>query len=74
MKCIQCGEDNKLKDRKDNYGRCKNCQHPFVFEPTEGNDNITDPMFARAIADLSANGTLFSPQNSFSISSTIASK
>ncbi|MCL6434303.1 MAG: hypothetical protein K6T90_08800 [Leptolyngbyaceae cyanobacterium HOT.MB2.61] len=60
MKCIQCGTDNTLKDRTSAYGRCKNCQHPFVFEPTSmGNAKITDPMFAKAIADLSANGTLF---------------
>ncbi|MBR8840487.1 MAG: hypothetical protein DSM106950_42510 [Stigonema ocellatum SAG 48.90 = DSM 106950] len=60
MKCINCGTDNKLKDRTDNQGRCKNCGHPFVFEPTSmGNIKITDPMFAKAIADLSANNTLF---------------
>ncbi|BBD70184.1 hypothetical protein NIES4072_65500 [Nostoc commune NIES-4072] len=60
MKCIQCGTDNKLKDRTDNQGRCKNCHHPFVFEPTSMTViRFTDPFFAKAIADISANHTLF---------------
>ncbi|MBD6615199.1 hypothetical protein FNW02_04865 [Komarekiella sp. 'clone 1'] len=60
MKCINCGTDNNLKDRTANQGRCTKCQHPFVFEPTSmGNVKITDPMFAKAIADISTNNTLF---------------
>ncbi|NMG21449.1 hypothetical protein [Brasilonema bromeliae] len=60
MKCIQCGTDNKLKDRTSNQGRCIRCQHPFVFEPTNKDDEkITDSMFAKAIADISTNNTLF---------------
>lgn len=60
MKCIQCGTDNNLKDRTANFGRCKNCRHLFVFEPnTMGTAKVTDPMFEKAIQDLSANGTLF---------------
>lgn len=60
MKCIQCGTDNNLKDRTANSGRCKNCQHPFAFEPNSiGNTKITDASFAKAIADISANNTLF---------------
>lgn len=60
MKCIQCQTDNTLTDRTGNYGRCKQCQHPFVFEPTSmGTVKLTDGLFAKAIADLSANDTLF---------------
>ncbi|MEH2432412.1 MAG: hypothetical protein V7K26_33940 [Nostoc sp.] len=60
MKCINCGTDNKLKDRTANQGRCIKCNHPFAFEPTNmSNVQITDPFFAKAIADISANNTLF---------------
>jgi hypothetical protein len=60
MKCIQCGTDNNLRDRTGNQGRCKNCNHPFAFEPTSmGKLKITDPFFAKAIADISANNTLY---------------
>ncbi len=62
MKCIQCGTDNNLKDRTDRAGRCKSCNHAFAFEPTTVTDKrlqITDPFFAKAIADISADGTLF---------------
>ncbi|WP_375477628.1 hypothetical protein [uncultured Nostoc sp.] len=60
MKCINCGADNKLKDRTANQGRCLKCNHLFAFEPTSmSNVQITDPFFAKAIADISANNTLF---------------
>lgn len=69
MRCIRCGRDNKLKDRRSYSGsffnstvdyRCFNCNHPFVFEPTTMKDvKITDPFFQKAIADISANNTLF---------------
>lgn len=60
MKCINCGTDNKLKDRTANQGRCIKCNHPFAFEPTSmSNIKITDPFFAKAIADISAKNTLF---------------
>ncbi|MEG4630393.1 hypothetical protein QUB56_12370 [Microcoleus sp. AR_TQ3_B6] len=60
MKCIKCGTDNKLKDRRINSARCKRCQHRFVFESTTINGvKITDAMFAKAIADISVNDTLF---------------
>jgi hypothetical protein len=61
MKCIQCNVDNNLKDRTANQGRCKNCKHPFAFEPTsmEGKLKFTDGFFAKALADVSANGTLY---------------
>ena len=60
MKCIQCYTDNNLQDRTANAGRCSNCNHAFVFEPTSMKDvNFTDPFFAKAIADISVNNTLF---------------
>ncbi|MEA5617599.1 hypothetical protein VB711_07065 [Cronbergia sp. UHCC 0137] len=60
MKCINCGTDNNLKDRTANQGRCKQCNHPFAFEPTTmGDFKITDSMFAKFINDISANNTLF---------------
>ncbi|MEG4630394.1 hypothetical protein QUB56_12375 [Microcoleus sp. AR_TQ3_B6] len=60
MKCIKCQTDNKLKDRRANGGRCLRCNHQFAFEPTAMTGvKITDPMFAKAIADISVNDTLF---------------
>jgi len=60
MKCINCQTDNNLKDRTANRGRCLRCNHQFAFEPTAMTGvKITDPMFAKAIADISVNDTLF---------------
>lgn len=62
MKCIRCGTDNNLRDRTNNQGRCKNCNHPFAFEPSTVTDTrfkFTDPFFVKAIDDISAGGTLF---------------
>jgi DNA-directed RNA polymerase subunit RPC12/RpoP len=60
MKCINCQTDNNLKDRTANRGRCMRCNHQFAFEPTAMTGvKITDPMFAKAIADISVNDTLF---------------
>jgi hypothetical protein len=66
MRCVRCGTDNDLRDRTNNFGRCKNCNHPFAFEPSTVRDtnlNFTDPFFAKAIDDISANNTLsFTPK------------
>jgi hypothetical protein len=61
MKCIQCGTDNLLKDRTNHAGRCKNCNHPFVFEPTIVQNKLafTDPFFQKAISDISTQNILF---------------
>jgi len=61
MKCILCWTDSDLKDRIANDGHCKFCNHPFAFEPTsmEAKIRFTDWFFAKALADISANGTLY---------------
>ena len=61
MKCINCGTNNNLKERTENAGVCKNCEHPFSFEPQElpPDLKLTDTIFAKTIADVSANQTLF---------------
>lgn len=62
MKCIHCSTDNNLRERTTNQGRCKNCNHPFAFEPTSVADTklrFTDPFFDKTIDDVSANNTLF---------------
>ena len=60
MKCIQCWTDSNLKDRIANDGRCKYCNHPFAFEPTSMKAiRFTDGFFAKALTDISANGTLY---------------
>ena len=68
MKCVNCGVDNNLKERTANQGRCKNCNHTFVFEPksTDIKYRFTDPFFQNIISDISANGTLyFTPKQFF---------
>jgi len=61
MKCIQCLTDSDLKTRIANQGRCKYCHHPFAFEPTTMGAKLrfTDGFFAKALADISANDTLY---------------
>lgn len=62
MKCIRCGADNNQRDRTNHAGRCKNCNHPFVFDPaivTDKRFKFTDQFFQKAIEDISANHTLF---------------
>jgi hypothetical protein len=62
MKCVQCNTDNILRDRTTNSGRCKNCNHPFVFDPATITDKkfaFTDPFFQKAIEDISSQSMLF---------------
>jgi hypothetical protein len=60
MKCISCETDNSWLDRITNSGRCKNCQHLFVFDPQQKyTDLFTDDIFERAIDELSEQQTLF---------------
>ncbi|MCU0548637.1 MAG: hypothetical protein MUC48_04745 [Leptolyngbya sp. Prado105] len=66
MKCVQCGTDNNLRDRTNNSGRCRNCNHRFVFEPSAIRDprlKFTDVFFQKALQDISNNGTIhFTPR------------
>lgn len=63
MKCIHCTTDNKYKERVASHQRCKGCGHPFAFEPKTAPFQMNDPLFARAIKDVSAEGTLsFTPK------------
>jgi hypothetical protein len=61
MKCINCNIDNVLIDRNINMGRCRKCEHQFVFEPTamSAETRMTDVLFADLIADISAKNILF---------------
>jgi hypothetical protein len=60
MKCIKCGTENNSRDSRAHGGRCKKCNHQFVFTPIAMTGfQITDTMFAKAIADISVNNTLF---------------
>ena len=63
MKCIHCSVDNKYPERVASRQRCKGCGHPFAFEPKTDRFQINDQLFARAIKDVSAEGTLsFTPK------------
>lgn len=68
MKCVQCNTDNILRDRTTNLGRCKQCNHPFVFEPTTVTDKklaFTDPFFQKAIENISSQNMLFFTHKQF---------
>ncbi|MEL7244144.1 MAG: hypothetical protein AAGM40_17680 [Cyanobacteria bacterium J06573_2] len=67
MKCVNCGVENNLKERTANQGRCKNCNHTFVFEPksTDAKYKFTDPFFQNIINDISVNYTLHFTRKQF---------
>ncbi|MGD1806540.1 hypothetical protein ACP6PL_14025 [Dapis sp. BLCC M126] len=58
MKCVRCGTDNNLKERTETRGRCKNCRHPFVFDPKAGS-KFTDIFFNNSLQTISSENTLF---------------
>lgn len=58
MKCVKCGTDNNLKERTEKGGRCKNCNHPFAFDPKAGS-KFTDIFFNNSLEAISAENTLF---------------
>ena len=62
MKCVKCNTNSSLSHRIKHNGRCRNCNHPFVFEPTSPRDKkllVTDRLFKDAIADISSQNMLF---------------
>ncbi|HZG43942.1 MAG TPA: hypothetical protein VEY93_13325, partial [Longimicrobium sp.] len=54
MKCIHCGSDSKLRERKDR--RCPRCRHAFAFEPTADTLRVTDRQFKQAVDRVSGAG------------------
>ncbi|HYR12488.1 MAG TPA: hypothetical protein VEQ60_32165 [Longimicrobium sp.] len=54
MKCIHCGRDSRLRERKDK--RCPKCHHRFAFEPTTDPHKVTDGQFRNAIGRVSGEG------------------
>ncbi|RQH26019.1 hypothetical protein D5R40_12865 [Okeania hirsuta] len=50
--------DSNLKERTETGGRCKNCNHPFVFDPQAGS-KFTDIFFKNSIQTISSEKTLF---------------
>lgn len=60
MRCIKCGTDNRLNRYNQNHLNCLKCGHSFVFTPKRyARNKITDQLFANAIAQISANNTLY---------------
>ena len=58
MRCINCGTDNRYKERAG--GRCKQCGRPFAFEPQRMKDfPLTDRAFQAAIEAVSERDTLY---------------
>ena len=58
MKCLICETENNLKARTETGGRCKNCNHRFVFDPQAGS-KFTDKFFSNSIKTISSENTLF---------------
>jgi hypothetical protein len=61
MKCIKCNAKNSFKERNENQGQCKRCDHQFVFEPgeLEFKNEITDTLFEELIAEVSVDNTVY---------------
>jgi hypothetical protein len=61
MKCINCNAKNSFKERSENQGQCKRCDHQFVFEPgeIEFKNEITDALFEELISEISVDNTLY---------------
>ena len=61
MECINCNTKNSLKERNENQGQCKKCDHQFVFDSAEMEfrSEITDALFEELIAEISIDSTLY---------------
>jgi hypothetical protein len=61
MKCIKCNTKNSFKERNENQGQCKRCDHQFVFDPAEleFQAEITDDLFEELISEISIDNTLY---------------
>jgi len=59
MKCIHCGHVTKYVKRRTNGGQCEQCGRKFAFEPKSDAYTIGDPLFDRAIQNVSSEGTVF---------------
>ena len=59
MRCKHCGHVTKYKTRQENGGQCESCKHKFAFEPKNSQHQIGDPLFDRAIQNVSSENTLF---------------
>ncbi len=58
MRCINCGTDNRYKERSN--GRCKQCGRAFAFEPQRMKPfPLTDRAFQSAIEAVSERDTLY---------------
>ena len=64
MKCVRCGIDNNLRERRGERGKCKYCGHPFVFW-FDVDSKFTDVFFSnslKAISFSSENTLFFTPK------------
>jgi DNA-directed RNA polymerase subunit RPC12/RpoP len=62
MKCIHCGADSRLRERR--AGRCGRCRHRFAIEPSTDRNKVTDRQFKTAIDRVSGKGRVhFTPRN-----------
>lgn len=59
MKCKHCGHVTNYKVRKENGGQCESCKHQFAFEPKDNEYTIGDPLFDRALRNVSSENTIF---------------
>jgi hypothetical protein len=61
MKCIKCSAENNFQEQASSIGRCKNCQHPFVFVANSmlPTTILNDCFFYQLLDEISAKKTLF---------------